>query len=53
MVFGILVSYNWTLPRGERLGEKLKQIYVTVLCGWKNSKTELQISLIFLELKSG
>lgn len=33
MVFGDLVSYNWTLPRGEQVGENLKQIYVAVFCG--------------------
>lgn len=33
MVFGDLVSYKWTLPKGEYLGENLKQIYVAVFCG--------------------
>ena len=33
VVFGDLVSYKWTLPKGEYLGENLKQIYVAVFCG--------------------
>lgn len=33
IVFGDLVPYNWILPRGECLGESLKQIYVAVSYG--------------------
>ena len=33
LVFGDLISGNWTLPRGGRVGENLRQIYVAVFCG--------------------
>jgi hypothetical protein len=33
IVFGDLISENWTLPRGEKAGESLRQIYVAVFWG--------------------
>jgi hypothetical protein len=47
---GLCPEVEWGL-----VGGGVKQIYVTVFCGLQggNSANELQIFLVFLELKSG
>lgn len=47
-VFGDLVSGNWTLPRGGRVGESLRQIYVAVFCGEQDGKKSIKMSTTFL-----